>query len=153
VKVKTFNDLFVEQLKDVYSAEKQLLQALPKMAKAASSMEVQRAFEKHLEMTERQKGRLDQIFERIGATPGRMKCKGMEGLIAEGEELIKSGEKSQVMDAGLIASAQKVEHYEMATYGTLRTFANMLGEKEVANLLQQTLNEEGETDHMLTRLA
>ncbi len=153
MKLNSLQDLFMDGLKDVYSAERQLIQALPKMAKASSDPQLQHAFQEHLEQTQHQKDRLDQIFQMLGATAGRKKCVGMEGIISEGQELISMGGDPAVMDAGIIASAQKVEHYEMSAYGTLRTFAQMLGNKEAAGLLQQTLDEEGETDKKLTMLA
>lgn len=153
MKMNSLQDLYIDQLKDVYSAEKQIIQALPKMAKATSNPQVQQAFEQHLQQTQTQKERLDQIFQQLGTTPGRKKCAGMEGILAEGQELIDSGGDPAVLDAGLIAAAQKVEHYEMSVYGTLRTFARMLGDERSAGMLQQTLNEEGETDKRLTALA
>lgn len=153
-KMQTLHDLFIDQLKDMHSAERQLIAALPKMARAASAPELRQAFEQHLETTKSQADRLGQVFEMMGATQGRKKCKGMEGLIAEGEELImEDGMAPAVKDAGLIAAAQKVEHYEIASYGTLRTYADMMGHKEASRVLQQILDEEGRTDKMLTQLA
>ncbi len=153
MKLGSFQDLFVDQLKDVYSAERQIIQALPKMAKAASDPQLQQAFQEHLEQTQRQKDRLDQIFQNLGASSGRKKCVGMEGLINEGQELIDNGGAPEVLDAGLIAAAQKVEHYEISAYGTLRSFARMLGNEQAAGLLQQTLDEEAQTDEKLTQMA
>ncbi len=153
MKLGSFQDLFVDQLKDVYSAERQIIQALPKMAKAASDPQLQQAFQEHLEQTQHQKDRLDQVFQNLGASSGRKKCVGMEGLINEGQELIDNGGAPEVIDAGLIAAAQKVEHYEISAYGTLRSFARMLGNDQVAGLLQQTLDEEAQTDEKLTQLA
>ena len=153
MKMNSLQDLYVDQLKDVYSAEKQIIQALPKMAKATSNPQVQQAFEQHLQQTQTQKERLDQIFQQIGTTPGRKKCAGMEGILSEGQELIDAGGDPAVIDAGLIAAAQKVEHYEISAYGTLRTFARMLGDERSAGMLQQTLDEEGATDKRLTMLA
>jgi ferritin-like metal-binding protein YciE len=153
VKLGSLNDLFVDQLKDVYSAERQIMQALPKMAKAASDPQLQQAFQEHLQQTQQQKDRLDQIFQTMGTTSGRKKCVGMEGLINEGQELIDNGGAPEVIDAGLIAAAQKVEHYEISAYGTLRTYARMLGNEQVAGMLQQTLSEEAQTDEKLTALA
>jgi ferritin-like metal-binding protein YciE len=153
VKLGSLNDLFVDQLKDVYSAERQIMQALPKMAKAASDPQLQQAFQEHLQQTQQQKDRLDQIFQNLGASSGRKKCVGMEGLINEGQELIDNGGAPEVIDAGLIAAAQKVEHYEISAYGTLRTYARMLGNEQVAGMLQQTLDEEARTDEKLSSLA
>ncbi len=153
-KARSLKDLFMDQLKDLYSAENQIIKAVPKMAKQASTPELQQAFQQHLEVSQRQKERLDQIFQQMGTTAGRKKCKGMEGLLAEGTEMMQELDgKSALMDAGLIAAAQKVEHYEIASYGTARTYANLLGNNEAANLLNQTLQEEGDTDHRLTQLA
>jgi ferritin-like metal-binding protein YciE len=153
MQVDTLRDLFVKELSDVYSAEKQITKALPKMAKAASFQELQTAFDKHLKQTEGHIQRLEQVFDMIGEKPKRVKCKGMEGLVAEGEELLKEKGDGAAIDAGLISAAQRVEHYEIAAYGTLRTYAETLGEKDAADLLQQTLNEEGETDQKLSGLA
>jgi ferritin-like metal-binding protein YciE len=153
VKLNTLQDLFVDQLKDIYSAEKQIIQALPKMAKAAQRPEVRQAFEEHLELTKQQLERLNQVFGKMGSTPGRKKCMGMEGLIKEAEEFMGENPAPEVMDAGLIANAQRVEHYEIAAYGTVRTFARMLGDNDAMSLLQQTLDEEGQTDQKLTKLA
>ena len=153
-KMQTLHDLFIEQLKDMNSAERQLVAALPKMAQRASSPELRQAFEQHLDVTKSQVDRLAQVFEMMGTTQGRKKCKGMEGLIAEGEELImEEGMAPAVKDAGLIAAAQKVEHYEIASYGTLRTYAQMMGHKEAGQVIQQILDEEGRTDKLLTQIA
>ena len=149
----TLQDLFLDELRDAYHAEKQLLKALPKMAKAASSPELRRAFERHLEETKRQVERLDQIGEELEVKMTGKKCKGMEGLLAEGRELMEEDLEEDALDAGLIGAAQKVEHYEIAAYGTARTHAEMLGYRRIAKLLQQTLNEEGATDKKLTQLA
>jgi ferritin-like metal-binding protein YciE len=153
MKVNTLHDLFMDQLKDLYSAEKQIIQALPKMAKAAQRPELRQAFEEHLQVTKQQLQRLDQVFEKMGTTPGRKKCMGMEGLIKETEEFLGENVAPDVMDAGLIANAQRVEHYEIAAYGTVRTFARMMGHTDAESLLQQTLDEEGQTDQKLTQLA
>lgn len=153
MKLNNLQDLYVDQLKDIYSAERQLEKALPKMAKAAQAPDVRQAFEQHLEQTKRQLDRLQQVFDKVGANPGRKKCVGMEGLIKETEEFLSQSVSPAVMDAGLIANAQRAEHYEIAAYGTVRTFANMMGQKEAATLLQQTLDEEAQTDKMLTSLA
>jgi ferritin-like metal-binding protein YciE len=150
-----FYKLYIEELKDLYSAETQLTKALPKMAKAASSDELRQAMEKHLAETEGHVKRLEQIFEKLERSPRGKRCKGMAGLIEEGSELLKEkGEmEAEVLDAGLIAAAQRVEHYEIAAYGTARTFAQRLGHQEAAQLLQQTLDEEYATDRKLTALA
>ena len=147
------NELLQEELRDLYSAETQIIKALPKMAKAASSPELRRAFERHLEETKRQVERLDQIGEELEVKMTGKKCKGMEGLLAEGRELMEEDLEEDALDAGLIGAAQKVEHYEIAAYGTARTHAEMLGYRRIAKLLQQTLNEEGATDKKLTQLA
>jgi ferritin-like metal-binding protein YciE len=146
-------ELLVDELKDLYSAENQIIKALPKMARAASSPELKRAFERHLEETRRQVERLNQIGEALETKMTGKKCKGMEGLIEEGKELLEEDLDENALDAGLIGAAQKVEHYEIAAYGTARTHAEMLGYTKVARLLQQTLNEEGATDKKLTQLA
>jgi ferritin-like metal-binding protein YciE len=153
MKLNTLQDLFVEELQDVYDAENQILKALPKMAKAASAPELQRAFEEHLEQSRMHVERLDRVFQQLGAKPKGKPCKGMQGLIAEGEEMIKEKADPAVRDAGLIAAAQRVEHYEMAAYGCARTYARQLGQQQAASLLQQTLDEEGMTDKKLTQLA
>jgi ferritin-like metal-binding protein YciE len=153
MELATLNDLFLEELQDLYSAETQMTKALPKMAEAASSAELKRAFEEHLKQTEGHIARLERIFEKLGEKPGGKTCKGMAGLIKEGEELISEKPEPDVLDAGLIAAAQRVEHYEIAGYGTVRTYANEIGQKEFARLLQETLDEEGATDKRLTRIA
>ena len=146
-------ELLVDELKDLYSAENQLVKALPKMAKAAGSPELRRAFERHLEETRRQVERLNQIGENLEVKLTGKKCKGMEGLIEEGKEIIEEDMDENALDAGLIGAAQKVEHYEIAAYGTARTHATLLGFNKIAKLLQQTLDEEGATDKKLTALA
>jgi ferritin-like metal-binding protein YciE len=146
-------ELLVDELKDLYSAENQIVKALPKMAKATGSQELRRAFERHLEETRRQVERLDQIGTELDVRLTGKKCKGMAGLIEEGKELIEEDLDQDTLDAGLIGAAQKVEHYEIAAYGTARTHAEMLGYSKIARLLQQTLNEEGATDKKLTSLA
>ena len=153
MKLASLDDLFVEELKDLYDAEKQLTKALPKMAKAASSEELTAAFEEHLQVTERHVERLDQIFRSCGESPGRKKCEAMKGLIEEGAEIIAEDAAAAVKDAALIAAAQKVEHYEIASYGCVRTWAQLLGNDKAAQLLQQTLDEEGEADKKLTELS
>jgi ferritin-like metal-binding protein YciE len=151
--INSLEKLFVHELKDLYSAEQQILEALPKMADKASHPELRQAFERHRDQTEQQVKRLEQIFDSLEFQPGGHKCKGMEGLIEEGEEVMKDAENDEVRDAGMIAAAQRVEHYEIAAYGTARTYARMLGRADAAQLLQQTLDEEGETDKKLTQLA
>ncbi|HSE84082.1 MAG TPA: ferritin-like domain-containing protein [Thermodesulfobacteriota bacterium] len=155
MKVDNLQDLFVSDLRYIYHTEKQITKALPKMAKAASSSELQKAFEEHLEQSKRHMERLEQIFNMFDLSVQGKKSKGIEGLIGEGEELISKGNKidSEVMDASLIATAQRVEHYEIAAYGTLRTYASLLGHDEAAGLLQQTLDEEKKTDQRLTQIA
>lgn len=152
-KIENLRELLIHELKDLYSAETQLVKALPKMAKAASDEDLVEAFEEHLEQTKGQVERLERVFEMLDAKPTGKTCEAMKGLVAEGEETISEDATDDVKDAALIAVAQKVEHYEIAGYGTVRTFANLLGEKEVASLLQETLDEEGETDKKLTEIA
>jgi ferritin-like metal-binding protein YciE len=149
----SLHDLYVDELKDLYSAENQLLKALPRMAKAATAPELKAAFTEHLEVTRTQVGRLEQIFEELGVSPKGKKCKAMEGLVEEGKEVMEEDGEPTVIDAALIAAAQRVEHYEMAGYGCVRTFANLLGYEDAAALLQETLDEEGEADKKLTELA
>jgi ferritin-like metal-binding protein YciE len=153
MKVDTVEKLFVNELKDLYSAEKQITRALPKMAKAATSEELRNAFETHLRETEGQIERLDRIFEIVGKTASGKTCEGIKGIIKEGSSTMGETQKGGIRDAAMISAAQRVEHYEMAAYGTVRTMAEMMGQKEIANLLQQTLNEEGNTDHKLTQIA
>jgi ferritin-like metal-binding protein YciE len=149
----SLHDLYVEELKDLYNAENQLLKALPRMAKAATAPELKAAFTEHLAVTQKQVERLDQIFEELGVSPKGKKCKAMEGLVEEGKEIMQEDGEPSVIDAALIAAAQRVEHYEMAGYGCVRTFANLLGYEDAAALLQETLDEEGEADKKLTELA
>jgi len=147
-------DLYVDELRDIYNAENQLTKALPKMAKAATSEDLSAGFEEHLEQTRGHIKRLEQIFAEMGEKPTGKKCKGMEGLIEEGKEMIEDEElEGEALDAGLISAAQRVEHYEIAAYGCVRTYANLLGETDAAELLGETLEEEKETDHKLTELA
>jgi ferritin-like metal-binding protein YciE len=153
MEIDSLRKLYVEDLKDIYSAEKQILQALPRMAKKTKNPELRKGFEMHLEQTRIQLERLDRIFEMLGKSSRGKKCKGMEGLIEEGKEMMQEDMEPEVLDAALIAAAQKVEHYEIAAYGTVRTYANLLGEKEHVRILQETLNEEGEMDKQLTRVA
>jgi ferritin-like metal-binding protein YciE len=149
----SLHDLYVDELKDLYSAENQLLKALPKLAKKASAPELKAAFEEHLEVTRKQVERLETIFGELDVSPKGKKCKAMEGLVAEGQEVLDEDGEPSVIDAALIACAQRVEHYEMAGYGCVRTFANLLGYEDAAKLLQETLDEEGEADKKLTELA
>ena len=148
----TLRDLFVEQLQDIYDAEHRIAKALPRMAKAAESPELKNAFENHLVLTEEHAQRVEQVLEAIGETPKRKQCKAIVGLLDEADEMMKEGDEN-VIDAALIAAAQKIEHYEMATYGCLRTWADLLGADDAANTLQLTLDEEGNTDHRLTEIA
>jgi ferritin-like metal-binding protein YciE len=151
--LNTLQDLFVDQIKDLYNAEGQLVKALPKMAKAASHPELQQAFSEHLEQTKHHVERLERVFDSMGLPARGKKCKGMEGLIEEGKEIMEEAENPDVLDAGLIAAAQRVEHYEMAGYGCVRTYARFLGNEKAARLLQETLDEEGAADKKLTDLA
>jgi ferritin-like metal-binding protein YciE len=150
---ETLRDLYLNELRDLYSAETQLLEALPKMADAASSSELKEAFTAHLTETEGHVSRLEEIFEALGEEPSGETCKAMEGLIEEGEDYVKASGDKQVRDAGLIGAAQRVEHYEMAGYGTTRTLATRLGESEAADKLQATLEEEEEADRKFTAIA
>jgi ferritin-like metal-binding protein YciE len=152
-KLETLKDLFIEELRDLYSAEKQIVKALPKMKKAAHADELKAAFEEHLEQTKGHVARLEQIFETLGEKPTGKTCKAMEGLVEEGSEMIHEKAEPAVKDAGLIAAAQRVEHYEMAGYGSARTFAEHLKMNDAAKLLQETLDEEEATDEKLTTLA
>ncbi len=152
MKVDTAEKLFIDELKDLYSAEKQITKALPKMAKAAGSPELKEAFQMHLEQTKGQIERLDRIFEILGKTPGGKTCQGMKGLLEEGSEMIAEME-GDIRDAAMISAAQKVEHYEIAGYGSVRTMAELMGQSDIAELLQETLSEEGETDKKLTQIA
>ncbi len=148
-----FRELYIDELKDLYSAEKQLVKALPKLAKAASSEELQSGFEEHLEQTKNQVQRLEQIFQMLGEKPTGKKCKGMEGLVEEGSEATEEGYEGAVLDAALIGAAQRVEHYEIAAYGTAIAFAELLDESEQVTLLIETLEEEKATDEKLTELS
>ena len=152
-KMATLEDLYTDLLKDLYSAEKQLVKALPKMAKNAQSPDLQRAFQEHLRQTERQVERIERIFSELDGSPRGKKCVGMEGLIEEGNELLQEDVEPDVLDAGLIAAAQKVEHYEIAGYGTARAWAERLGYDSAARLLQETLDEESMANEKLTKIA
>ncbi len=152
-KVSTMEELFIDELRDLYDAETQLTKALPKMSEAAASDDLREAFDEHLGQTENQVERLKRIFELVGEKPTGKKCAAMAGLIKEGDELASDTDENSVRDAGLIAAAQKVEHYEISGYGSARTHAELLGNDEAARLLEETLKEEKETDEKLTELA
>jgi len=145
--------LYIQELKDLYSAENQMVKALPKMAKASSSDDLRAGFEGHLSQTKEHVARLEEIFKALGESPKGKKCKGMQGLIMEGAEMIEEDPAPEELDAGLISAAQRVEHYEIAGYGCVSTYAKLLGENQAASLLRQTLEEEKETDQKLTQLA
>jgi len=151
--LESLSDLLHDELKDIYDAEKQLTKALPKLAKKATSEELRQAFEEHLQQTEQHIERLEQAFEQLELPARGKPCEGMKGLIREGQEMIGEAEDDATRDALMIASAQKVEHYEIASYGSARTWANLLGKTEVASLLEETLEEEKETDKRLTSIA
>jgi len=153
MEIDSLQKLYVEELRDLHSAERQIIEALPKMIKAASSPELKSALQEHLNITQEQLVRLDQIFENLGQKGTGKKCKGMEGILAEGKETLGEDMLPEVLDAAIISAAQHVEHYEMAGYGTVRTYADLLGEKEAMKLLQKTLDEEGDADKKLTGLA
>ena len=153
MKLNTLQDLYISQLKDLYSAEKQLVKALPKMAKAATNPDLSAGFSEHLEQTKEHAARLEQILESHGESTRGPKCKAMEGLVEEGSEMIEEEADDEVRDAGLICAAQRVEHYEIAGYGCVVTFAEMLGDNAGAKLLKTTLDEESATDKKLTKLA
>jgi len=149
----TLDELFKEELQDLYDAENQIIKALPKMAKAASDEDLTAAFQQHLEVTKKQVKRLDKIFQQLGIKPQGKTCEAMQGLLKEGDRIIQEIEKSPVLDAALIGAAQKVEHYEISGYGTVRTLAEVLGQQDAAELLEETLDEEKETDENLTEIA
>lgn len=160
MKLNSLKDLYISELRDLFSAENQIIEALPKMAEAATKPDLKSAFQEHLNVTKRQKERLQKVFELLKEKPEGETCEGMKGLIKEGEKFIKkeksmfrSGIDDDVLDAALVTAAQRVEHYEMAAYGTVRTYADQLGFHQQADLLQQTLDEEAETDRKLTSLA
>jgi len=153
MELQSLQDLYIHELKDLFSAENQLIKALPKMARAATSPKLMDGFRNHLEQTKEHAARLEQILDSHDETTRGPKCKGMEGLLKEGAEMIKEDAEDDVRDAGLISAAQRVEHYEIAGYGTARTYAKLLGDNKGAKLLQQTLDEEGATDKKLTQLA
>lgn len=151
----SMQELLVQQLKDLYSAESQIVKMLPKMAKGATNPELRKAFERHLEETKAQQQRIEEIFEseKLAGSPRGHKCKGMEGLLEEGAQMLEEDGEENVLDAGLIASAQRVEHYEIAGYGTVRTMSELLGMSKAARLLEQTLKEEEATDKKLSQIA
>jgi ferritin-like metal-binding protein YciE len=153
MKLDTLQKLYTDELRDLYNAENQLVKALPKMAKAASSDDLKDAFEKHLEQTKGHVERLEQVFEELGEKPKGKTCRAMKGLIEEGSEILKEDGEDSVIDAGIIVAAQKVEHYEIAGYSSVRTFAHLFGQNKAAELLQTTLDEEAETNELLNRLA
>jgi ferritin-like metal-binding protein YciE len=149
----SLKELYVEELRDIYDAESQLVKALPEMAKAATSEELQSGFEEHLEQTKEHVRRLEKVLNDLGEKAKGKKCKGMQGLVSEGKEIMEEDFEDDVKDAALISAAQRVEHYEIAAYGTVRTYAEILGEQNAVSLLEKTLNEEKETDEKLTELA
>jgi ferritin-like metal-binding protein YciE len=153
MKLESLKDLYMEQLRDLYSAETQLIEALPKMAESAAKPALRQAFINHLRETREHVARLERIFKTLGGKPTGQTCQGMKGLIQEGEEMIQARSDAEVKDAGLIASAQRIEHYEIAGYGTVRTYAELLGDQEAAKLLERTLQEEEEADDKLTDIA
>ena len=153
MEMDSLQELLIDEMRDLYSAETQITKALPKMAKKASNLQLKKAFETHLRETEGQIQRLQKIFDRLGKKPTGKKCAAMAGLVEEGKEMMGEDMDEDTMDAALISIAQKVEHYEIASYGTVRTWANLLGDDQTAKLLQQTLDEEGKTDKLLTELA
>jgi ferritin-like metal-binding protein YciE len=153
VKTNSLRELYVDELKDLYDAENQIIKALPKMRDTASSEDLQSALSEHLEVTRQQAKRIEQIFQNMGEKLKAEKCKGIEGVIKEGSDIIAEDMDENVKDAAIISAAQRVEHYEMAGYGTVRTWANLLGEDEAEELLQQTLDEEKEADRKLNELA
>jgi ferritin-like metal-binding protein YciE len=153
MKLNSLYDVYVHELKDLYDAEKQIIEALPKMAQAASAGDLRQAFEEHLSQSETHLERVHGILNELDVNPGNVKCDGVAGLIKEGEDVIKTGGHPAAKDASLISAAQRVEHYEIAAYGSVRTYARLLGYSKAASILQQTLDEEGETDKKLTKLA
>ena len=150
--MEALQKLFTDEVADLYDAEQQILKALPNMIKACSSQELQEALQEHLSVTQKQVARLEQIFEELGEKPSK-RCKGMAGIIAEGDEMLKENLEESTKDAGIIGAAQRVEHYEIASYGTARTLAEFLGNRRAAQLLEETLDEEKEADELLTQIA
>lgn len=153
MKLDTLKKLYINELRDLYNAENQLLKALPKMAKGASSEKLKDALETHLEQTEGHVDRLEKVFKELDENPKGKTCHGMKGLVEEGSEILEEDGDESVLDAGIIVAAQKVEHYEIASYGSVRTFAELLGQKKAAQLLQQTLDEESQANELLNELA
>lgn len=153
MKLENLQQLFVKELRDLYDAENQITEALPKMITAAHNQELKSALDQHLQVTKQQITRLDKIFQMLNQKPSGETCKGMKGVIKEGDEIVSAGGDPSTLDAGIIAAAQRVEHYEMAGYGTVRTYAQLLGQTEMSRLLQQTLNEEEEADQKLSQIA
>jgi ferritin-like metal-binding protein YciE len=153
MKLETLRELLIDELRDLYSAETQITKALPKLVKASSTPALQEAFESHLEETKNHVTRLEQIFESFNESPKGKTCEGMKGLLKEGDERVSDGGESEVLDAGLIADAQRVEHYEIAAYGSARTYAELLGENEAVRLLSETLEEEKQADAKLSQVA
>ena len=153
MKLENLEQLFLQELRDLYDAEDQITEALPKMIEAAHHPELKTALQDHLEITRQQIQRLDQVFNILGEDASGQTCKGMKGVIKEGEEIVSQGGDAATVDAGIISAAQRVEHYEMAGYGTVRTYAELLGQQQIATLLQQTLDEEKEADEKLTEIA
>jgi ferritin-like metal-binding protein YciE len=153
MKLDNLQKLFLKELRDIYDAEDQITDALPKLIDAAHHPELKQALQEHLSITKHQISRLDQIFQTLGEKPTGETCKGMKGLIKEGDEIVSAGGDPSAVDAGIISAAQRVEHYEIAAYGTVRTYAKLLNQSQIANLLQQTLNEEADADNKLTQIA
>ncbi len=153
MKLENLQQLFVKELRDLYDAEHQITEALPKLIDAAHNPQLKSALQEHLQVTRQQISRLDQIFQKLNQKATGETCKGMKGVIKEGDEIVSAGGDPSTVDAGIISAAQRVEHYEMAGYGTVRTYAQLLGQQEMARLLQQTLNEEEEADQKLTQIA
>ncbi len=151
--MESLRDLYLDQLRDLYSAESQIIKALPKMVDKASNDELKNALKQHLEVTKEQRNRLERIFQALGERPSGTECKGMKGLLEEGEEMLEKKGDANVLDAGIIAAAQRVEHYEIAGYGTARTYAQRLGEEDAADLLDEILQEEADADEELTEIA
>ncbi|HUK43397.1 MAG TPA: ferritin-like domain-containing protein [Candidatus Bathyarchaeia archaeon] len=153
MKLDNLQHLFIKELRDLYDAENQITEALPKLIDATHHSELKSALQHHLQVTKQQISRLDQIFQKLNQKPTGETCKGMKGVIKEGDEIVSAGGDPSTVDAGIISAAQRVEHYEMAGYGTVRTYAQLLGYQDMARLLQQTLNEEEEADKKLTQIA
>jgi ferritin-like metal-binding protein YciE len=153
MKLENLQQLYLKELRDLYSAENQITDALPKLIEAANNSELKNALQEHLNVTQTQIGRLEQIFQTLNEKPTGETCKGMKGVIKEGDEIVSAGGDPSTVDAGIISAAQRVEHYEMAGYGTVRTYAKLLGRDQDSQLLQQTLDEEKEADQTLTQIA